>query len=174
MESEIGLDWLEVVMAILVMIFLAIYGFYFYKAVTEGKKRDLGVALMVGCSLLVSPFIAYAFAVSAKKDSDRIGVKLNPGDEESTEISLSAAINAGIPVKQMAEITNINTYCRNCGATFLRDEPVCSECNKRRVWYQLVARGSETYERVEVGIDQWHRIPGEYRIVEVKRSRETP
>jgi hypothetical protein len=164
---------LEIYVVGLMAIFLATYSFYFYKTITEGKDRDLGISALILFSILGSPFIAYAFVKATKQDSDRIKVKAAFNNRETLEVTLTHFIREKISAERIVELTDINQFCRECGKLFEDNETACIQCKKKRVWYYLYSENSKPRRKILTGLQQWKDIPEGFRIKKVKR-RNSP
>lgn len=161
---------LGIYVEILLIIFLAIYIYFFYKTIKEGKDRDLGIFLLVVFALLGSPFLAYGFVLATKQDSDRILVKVKTDDEVLNEMSLSELIAAKTAKENIVELTDITALCRFCRNHLENYETQCSKCGKKRVWYYLLAEHDKPRTKVLVTLNRWHEIPDGFKIKRVRRK----
>lgn len=162
---------LQIYVIILITVVAFFYLYFFYKVIHEGYKRDLLGLGLIMVAILGTPFMAYAFVKSTKNDSSRIKVEFEDNKGILNISSLSYIIKARIPISSIKSMNDINKFCRFCNHEFLANESTCDKCNKKRIWFNLIAINKNTKEKIVIDLDKWNTLTNEYYIKDIKRLK---
>ncbi len=163
-------EGLYIYLIVLGVLFVMFYAVYFYMTIAEGYRRDFGLPFLILFSLFGTPFMAYGFVKSAKKDSDRVKARIKGDDGTTTETTLSHIIDQRIPRANIESLADINQTCRFCNAPLVETETNCPQCRKQRKYFSL---GVQRHARPRIEVipfQSWTELPAKATITEVIRS----
>lgn len=163
-------EGLYIYLIVLGVLFLMFYAAYFYMTIAEGYRRDFGLPFLILFSLFGSPFMAYGFVKSAKKDSDRVKARIKGDDGTPKETTLSHIIDQRIPRTNIESLDDINQSCRFCNAPLADSETNCPQCHKRRMYFSLGVQPHARPRVEEIPFQKWTELPAKATITEVIRS----
>jgi hypothetical protein len=155
-------------LGVLVAGFLILYLYYFYRAISECRKTDLGVGLTCVLALFASPFIAMAFVRSTKKHSDRIVLTFG-NDEPSVNLTQVIGLKGGLD--NVVALTDINQLCWYCGGSLSSNQAACPSCSKKRRSYFIEVLLADGKTKQQIAVSRWQKIPKGSTAVSVKMRK---
>jgi hypothetical protein len=158
---------LQIYVIVLITVVAIFYLYFFYKVIHEGYKRDLLGLGLIMVAILGSPFMAYAFVKSTKKDSNRVKVEFENNEGVLNTYSLSFFIKLKIPISSIRAMNDINKICRFCNHEFIANEKHCEKCNKKRKWFYLQAINKKTKSKTVIDLDKWNTLTDDYYLNDI-------
>ena len=140
--------------------------------IIEGSKREFSIPILILVTIFLSPFIAYAYVASVKRDVDRVKVTYINKNGVKQSISLAKWIKTGLPLTSILNIDDINKICRDCFSPFLGEEVKCMNCGKNRVWFKLIVFKNSSKNEELVMIENWQKIKESSHIKGIKRLNQ--
>ena len=162
---------LQIYVILLLIVFAIVYLYFFTWVIIQGYKRDiLGFGLIM-VAILGSPFMAYAFVKSAKKDSDRVAIEYINDKGEIVSTTLSNWIKLKLPISTLKKVIDINNFCRFCNASFEKSEIICQKCKKKRILFYIKAKNNITKRNEFIEFCNWNTLTNDFIIKDITRIK---